>query len=221
MAEDGIGPVRIAVVEDDAVLRAHLAEAIEAAEGFVLAAATDTLAGGLALLEDMPQVLLVDLGLPDGDGLDLIAAARARCGEDCKIVVISVFGDVANVVSAIERGADGYLLKGDGHAEVIAAIRAVLAGGAPISAGVAAHLLARMRGEVRDRANAPTLTAREMEVLADLAKGFSYREVAALHGVSYYTVADQVKSIYRKLQVNSKSEAVFEAVQAGLIRMRE
>lgn len=217
MSETQARPVRIAVVDDDPVLRAHLVETIEAAPDFAVAGAADTLAAGLALLDGEPDVMLVDLGLPDGSGLDLIRAARAR-GLEARIVVVSVFGDVRNVIQAIEAGADGYVLKGDPAGRIADAIRSVLEGGAPISAAVAGHLLARVRGP----AAAPTtLTASEIEVLGDLSKGFSYREVAGLRGVSYYTVADQVKSIYRKLRVNSKSEAVFEAVQAGLIRMRE
>ena len=212
-------PVRIAVVDDDPVLRAHLVETIEAAPDFAVAGAADTLAGGLKLLDERPDLMLVDLGLPDGSGLDLIRAARGR-GLGTGIVVVSVFGDVRNVIQAIEAGADGYVLKGDPAGRIAEAIRSVRAGGAPISASVAGHLLARVRAPAASQAPSP-LTASEMEVLADLSKGFSYREVAGLRGVSYYTVADQVKSIYRKLRVNSKSEAVFEAVQAGLIRMRE
>lgn len=128
----------------------------------------------------------------------------------------------------VEAGADGYLLKGSDAAEIGRAIRTVLDGGAPISPAVAGHILARVRGTALAAAphanpSAPklTLTPGETEVLDALAKGFSYKEVARLRGTSYYTVADHVKAIYRKLAVNSRSEAVFEAVQAGLIKLRD
>jgi len=127
------------------------------------------------------------------------------------------------VVQSIEAGADGYLLKGAEPAEAANAIRSVLDGGAPISPSVAGHILARMRGRdsVPPGASGPTLSPREIAVLTDLAKGFRYKEVARLQGISPNTVGDHVKSIYRKLAVSSRSEAVFEAVQAGLIRLRE
>ena len=105
---------------------------------------------------------------------------------------------------------------------VEAAIRSVLDGGAPISPAVASHILTRMRERTATRAelDAP-LTEKEVAILTDLAKGFRYKEVARLHGISPHTVADHVKSIYRKLAVNSRSEAVFEAVQAGLIKLKD
>ncbi|HYE47208.1 MAG TPA: response regulator transcription factor [Caulobacter sp.] len=214
--------VRIAVIEDDPILRAHVAEAIAAAEGFVLIGAAETLAEGLLLLEAPADLLLLDLGLPDGSGLEVLRAARARGGAELKIIVVSVFGDVSNVVQAIEGGADGYVLKGEEGPRIIDAIRSVLAGGAPLSAAAAAHVLAKLRDRAGPPGEGPNpLTPTEVQVLRDLSKGFSYREVAGLRGVTYYTIADHVKSIYRKLRVNSRSEAVFEAVQTGLIRMTE
>jgi DNA-binding NarL/FixJ family response regulator len=167
-------------------------------------------------------VLLIDLALPDGNGVELIREARAKL-PSIKIIVVSIFGDARSVVRAIEAGADGYLLKGAGEQQAEDAIRSVLGGGAPISPAVASHILARMRergSSTRAELDAP-LTEKETAVLIDLAKGFRYKEVARLHGISPHTVADHVKSIYRKLAVNSRSEAVFEAVQAGLIKLKD
>lgn len=133
----------------------------------------------------------------------------------------SVFGDVRNVVQAIEAGADGYLLKGGDLHETERAIRDVVAGGAPISPAVASHILARVR--VAPSATPTTsvaLTDKETEVLTELARGYSYKEVAIRKGISHHTVADHVKAIYRKLSVNSRSEAVYEAMQSGLIDLQ-
>lgn len=211
---------RIAIVEDDTILREDLARVVTQAEGMEVSGAADTLASGRALLQDAPDVLLIDLALPDGNGVDLIREARAS-RPDIKIIVVSIFGDARSVVRAIEAGADGYLLKGAGEREAEGAIRSVLEGGAPISPAVASHILTRMRETpARAELDAP-LTEKEVAVLTDLAKGFRYKEVARLHGISPHTVADHVKSIYRKLAVNSRSEAVFEAVQAGLIKLRD
>jgi DNA-binding NarL/FixJ family response regulator len=216
--------VRIAIVEDDPVLREHLRDVVERVTGFEIGATAGTLSAGLRLMSGRFDVLLVDLALPDGSGLDLIRYARSCHGSDLKIIVISVFGDVHNVVAAIEAGADGYLLKGAEAERTEQAIRDVVAGGAPISPAVAGHILARIRlGSVPEKTAstaAATLTEKETEVLADLARGFSYKEVALRQGISHHTVADHVKAIYRKLSVKSRSQAVFEAMQSGLINLR-
>jgi DNA-binding NarL/FixJ family response regulator len=212
---------RVAVVEDDAILREDLVRVVANAGGLEPAGVADSLTTGRALLEGAPDVLLVDLALPDGNGADLIREARARL-PDLKIIVVSIFGDARSVVRAIEAGADGYLLKGSGEQQAEEAIRSVLGGGAPISPAVASHILARMRERVTPSSQPQiALTERETAILADLAKGFRYKEVARIQGISPHTVADHVKSIYRKLAVNSRSEAVFEAVQAGLIKLQD
>lgn len=209
----------VAIVEDDLILREELARIVGLETELALAAVADTLAGGRILLAQPLDVLLIDLALPDGSGLDLIAEAR-RAQPQLKIIVVSIFGDARSVLRAVEAGADGYLLKGADAIEAAEAIRTVRAGGAPISPGVAGHILARLRNPPR-AAHPPLLTEKEVAVLTDLAKGFRYKEVARLHGISPNTVADHVKSIYRKLAVNSRSEAVFEAVQAGLIQFKD
>lgn len=232
--------VRIAVVEDDAVLRHALAAMLGQVPGFAVAGVAGTVAGGLDLLRaggGSPDVLLVDLGLPDGSGLELIDEAR-QAAHECRTLVLTVFADVRTVVDAIEAGADGYLLKESGVEQVAAAIRTVMAGGAPISPAVAGHILARIRrepgagggrggaaggsgGGAGRAESAVALTARETEILQELAAGRSLKEVAALQGISHHTVGDHVKSIYRKLAVNSRGQAVHKAVRSGLIRLED
>jgi DNA-binding NarL/FixJ family response regulator len=215
--------VRIAIVEDDPILRGHLLAIVARVDGFELAGAAATYGEGRKLIGTPSQVLLLDLALPDGSGIDLIREARARRPDTLKIIVISVFGDVRNVVAAIEAGADGYLLKGGDVADTERAIRDVIAGRAPISPAVAGHILARVRSSAGAAPSAPLLnplTEKETEVLTDLARGFSYKEVALRQRISHHTVADHVKAIYRKLSVNSRSQAVFEAVQSGLIDLQ-
>lgn len=209
---------RVAIVEDDTVLGQALAQIVAQVDGLEVAGVAESLREGLALVESGVDVLLVDLALPDGSGLTLIEHAHNKL--HCKILVISVFGDVRNVVRAIECGADGYLLKGADTLQVAAAIRTVLDGGAPISPAVAGHILSRVRG-TRPSAQKPpvALTPKEVVILEQLAKGLSFKEVARTEQISHHTVGDHVKAIYRKLAVNSRGEAVFEAVQAGLIKL--
>jgi len=220
-----VQPVRIAVVEDDRILRDGLCQLLSGIEGFSLGGAVGTLREGRRLLGKELDVLLLDLQLPDGSGLELLALARAqaaRSGSQLKVVVLSVFGDVQHVVRAIEQGADGYLLKGADAASVATAIHTVMQGGAPISPAVAGHILARVRQQAPPGGIPPefSLTDKEAAVLTHLARGLSYKEIAEIQQISYHTVADHVKSIYRKMAVNSRSEAVFEAVQSGLISLR-
>lgn len=207
--------MRVGIVEDDPLLSGEIVAAVTAA-GFTVVGTAATLAEGRLLARKALDVLLLDLGLPDGRGHELIANVR------CKVIVLTIFADVTSVIRAIELGADGYLLKDAGSTAVADAIRLVLEGGAPISPAVASHLLARLRRErARPVAERLPLTSREISLLEGLAKGLSFKELAGLFGVSHYTISDHAKAIYRKLAVNSRAEAVFEAVQAGIITMRD
>lgn len=215
-AQDGPLKIRVVLVEDDARFRAAFAAAIEGSSDLALQALAATLREGLALLAGAaPDVLLVDLGLPDGSGVDLIKAARAAWPA-CDIMVSSVFGDESHVLMSIEAGAVGYLLKDSEPERIVEQIRSLRAGGSPISPLIARQVLARLRPPV---ASAETsLSARETEVLNYITKGFSYDDIVRLLHVSRPTVLTYVRRIYAKLQVNSKTEAVYEARKLGLTR---
>lgn len=210
--------ITVGIVEDDPVLRECLGALVDGADGFRLVGSGATVAEGMALLEQAPDALLLDLALPDGSGLEIIGRAR-EIASTTKLLVLTVFADVRSVVTAIEAGADGYLLKESDTGAIAAALRTVLAGGAPISPAVASHILARIRTGARPATPDVVLTAKETQVLEALASGRSLKEVANLHHISVHTVGDHVKAIYRKLSVNSRGEAVYKAVQSGLIRL--
>lgn len=217
------GPARVLLVEDEPNARQRCAEIIENHEKLHLSAQCHCMADALDLLKTRRAAfdfLLTDLELGDGNGADLIRVWRDGGGQNA--MVITVFGDVDSVMRAVEAGADGYLLKSGSDQEMIAAIDTVLEGGAPISAAVAGHLLKKLRRsseEAQSSEPEEALTPRELEVLTDLAHGQSYKEVARTRGISPHTVAGHVKVIYRKLSVNSRGEAVFRAVQEGLINL--
>jgi DNA-binding NarL/FixJ family response regulator len=160
-----------------------------------------------------PDIFLVDVGLPDGSGLDLIADIKA--GTQAKVLVLTMFGDRETVVAAIQAGADGYLLKDSSAAVIREGIAVTLLGGAPLSAAAAVFLLERLR---RDQATpsvantrADDLTEREVSLLRHFARGLSYKETARELDISPLTVGNYVKSIYRKLAVNSRGAAVYAA----------
>jgi len=211
----------VLLIEDDPHTRTLLASIVDAHEQLNITAAVGTRQEGLNELEkNQPDVLLVDLGLPDGDGTDLIHEIYRR-GYSTDAMVITVFGDEKHVVRAIEAGATGYILKDGSNSYIAESIIQLKEGGSPISAPIARYLLNRFRAPVSkiksNDIDLPHLTDREKEVLSKLSRGFNFAEIAEILVISPHTVTSHVKHIYRKLAVRSRSEAVYEAVQLGLI----
>lgn len=215
-------PHTVLLVEDDDATRARLARAVEQFPGLQLAGLASSCREARQQLDRIePEVLLVDLGLPDGSGVEIIREAKRRKGT-IEAMVITVFGDEKHVVSAIEAGATGYVLK-DGSNEYIGeSILELLQGGSPISPAIARHLLRRFRdpapGPAAEDGEVPGLTDREQEVLRLLVKGFTFQEIGKLLGISAHTVTTHVKHIYEKLEVRSRAEAVYEALQLGILK---
>lgn len=206
-------PVQVLVVEDDDALRATLVQQLEAAK-LGIAGAVATVAAARRALASRPSIALVDLCLPDGNGAEVIAEARAL---GVPALVLSAHGDDGSVFGALRAGASGYCLKVDGYERIAEAIRVVLGGGAAIAPGIARRMLDFFRGgapavavaEVDRRAFDPgTLTERERELMELFAAGCTYAEVARILGVSINTVRHHVRGLYEKLHVNSKAEAV-------------
>ncbi len=211
----------VLLLEDDPVTRERLAGIVESMPDLQLAAACADVRSALAWLgsHEPPAVLLADLQLPDGSGIDVIRWLRAHAPA-AEAMVISVFGDEAHVVAAIEAGATGYLLKDASAEDIHQAIVRLLAGESPISSAIARHLLRRFQTSTPAAPDAKPspLTQRESEVLQLIAKGLSYQRIADTLGMSPNTVTSHIKQIYRKLAVNSRGEAVFEAMQMGLLQ---
>lgn len=208
----------VLVVEDDPVFRTAFVDAIAQAPDMRLAGSAASRAQGLALLARTADVLLVDLALPDGSGIDVIREAAAT-QPGCEVIVVTIFGDEQHVFDAIAAGATGYLLKDQPPAEIVEQIRVLRAGGSPISPVIARRLLARFAAEAAPAppASAAPLSEREIHVLQLAAKGYSYDEIAALMHVSPHTVQTYVKRAYRKLQVHTKVEALAEARRLRLL----
>jgi DNA-binding NarL/FixJ family response regulator len=221
-------PIRVALVEDDDAFQRTFLAAVATAPGMVIHTCATTLAQALHMLEQAPaDVLVVDLGLPDGSGIDVIRTAR-RKWPACHAMVSTTFGDEGHVIRSLEAGAYGYLLKDSGPGRLVAEIRCLHAGGSPVSPLIARKVLARFHqpdspaapaaaGHGRDR-QAVTLSAREREVLGHVMKGFTVQEIADFIGVSHHTVHTYVRRSYEKLGVTSRSEAIYEARQLGLLR---
>lgn len=210
----------VLVVEDSLDVARHFVRAIEGAPRLRLSGLAHSVDGAMHLLyERRPRIALVDLGLPDGSGLEVIRAAHTASWR-CESIVISIFGDDRHVLSAIEAGAIGYLQKTLETGDVARAIEVALAGGSPMSPRIARRVLARL---AREQPSPPAqteddrLTQREREVLELVAEGLQRREIAGALGIALGTVGNHIHNIYRKLQVRSNTEAVSKAQRGGLL----
>lgn len=162
------------------------------------------------IIEIVPEVVLIDLGLPDISGMEVIGkVSETGCSAEC--IVLSHSDDDASLFSALSAGAVGYLVKSEAsHFEILKAIQEVINGGAPMSVGIARRIIQELRGDKRKRGNPKVqdLTSKETEILELVSKGFTTKKVAEKLCVCYETVRHHQKAIYRKLQVHSLVEAV-------------
>ena len=229
--EVGQNTIRVMLVDDDDRIQQALRLAIETHPELNLVGQAYTLKEAMAVVEELqPEVVLVDLGLPDGSGLELIAHIHQHM-PGCESMVLTVFGDESHVISSIEAGATGYLTKDTRTADILDRLKQLRAGGSPISPVIARRLLNRFRG-VPTHDQLPTsktaanheftpLSEREQQVLEMVAKGFMQAEIADILGVSINTISTYIKRIYKKLAVNSRTSAVHRANALGLINLKD
>ncbi|ROZ69444.1 response regulator transcription factor [Ramlibacter sp. WS9] len=218
--------VSVLVVEDEPGFLQRFCDAIAAEPALRLCGAATTVAGACTLVDALvPDVVLVDLGLPDGSGVDVIRhAMHGRPTRD--VMVVTMFGDDGHVIDSIRAGATGYLLKDALPKDITASILQVHGGGSPISPAIARRVLTSF-GEHQNSdtaekaphsgrtARSSVLSERETEILRLVGKGLNFKEVAGVLAISPNTVITHVKRIYQKLAVHSRGEAVYEANQMG------
>lgn len=215
-------PLRVVLFEDDPRYRQGVETLLRHSPTLRWVASYPRLEPGLAAARTAAaewDVVLMDLEHPDGSGVHAIRALK-NVRPDLPILALTVFEEPATVLAAICAGADGYLLKRASAAELVAAIRTVGVGGAPLSPGVAGALLQVVRRNAGAPTSAPSrldLTGREQDVLRCLASGHTYQETADRLGIGVETVRTHVRALYRKLQVHSVGEAVARAIRDGLV----
>jgi DNA-binding NarL/FixJ family response regulator len=222
---------RVLIVEDEPEFLRRFTNAVLMDPQLALAGSAGSGRAAIAMLDAAaPDVVLLDLGLPDMNGVEVIRHAM-RQSHPCDVLVVSMFDDDQNVLDSIEAGAAGYLLKDALPESIAGSIQELRSGGSPISPGIARRILSRLRlalGPARPASGPPAgahpqggcsspLTERETELLRLTAKGLSFDTISELMGISPHTVVAHVRKIYRKLAVHSRGEAVYEATQLGLL----
>ncbi|RYX90484.1 MAG: response regulator transcription factor [Comamonadaceae bacterium] len=170
------------------------------------------------------DLALIDLGLPDGSGIDVVSALR-RQQPLALPVVVTIYDDDGHLFPALQAGAFGYLLKEQPQDALVAQLLRMTQGEPPLSPPIARRVLAhfasashRRDSLVRQLENEVSLTERETDVLQRVAKGYTLPEIAAQFGLSKHTIADHIKQVYRKLNVSSRAEAALEAARRGLVQ---
>jgi|SRR5579884_1515086 len=210
-------PIRVGIVEDDRVTREGLAQLIGGTSGFECVAQADSVEHALERMRQAPDVLLLDIRLPGMSGSAGVHVFREKF-PSMQIVMLTVFDDADRVFESICNGACGYLLKKTAPARLLEGIREAHEGGAPMTPEIARRMITLFR----DAAPPPPrsdaqLSPRELRVLALLAEGYGYVNVAASLEISVNTVRNHVRSIYEKLHVHSASEAVAKALRRRMI----
>ncbi|SFG89147.1 response regulator [Streptomyces mirabilis] len=206
--------ITLLIVDDHPVVRDGLRGMFESAPGFTVLgeAANGVEAVALATSLD-PDVVLMDLRMPGGNGVEAIAELGRR-GARAKVLVLTTYDTDSDTLPAIEAGATGYLLKDAPREELFTAVRAAAQGRTVLSPAVASRLISAVRGPASTQ---DSLSAREREVLALVAKGTSNREIARVLFISEATVKTHLTHLYAKLGVNDRAAAVAVAYDRGIL----
>ena len=217
MREGETGIIGVAVIEDEREVREGVGLLIDGNAGYQCVGLYRTMEEALAKLGDeAPDAALVDIGLPGMSGIEGIRILKERFPE-ITLLAFSVYDDDENIFDALCAGASGYLLKNTAPDRLLAGLREVVSGGAPMSPEVARKVIKLFR-EVRPPHRAVhRLTPQETEIIKLLVEGHSYKTTAFELGISLNTVSFHLRNVYAKLQVHSKSEAVSKALRDRIV----
>jgi DNA-binding NarL/FixJ family response regulator len=201
-------PVLVSIVEDDASIRQILTGWINRTEGFRCHTVHGTAESALAKLrEEAPHIVLVDINLPGQTGIECVRRLKVAMPKT-QFVMLTVYEDTAHIFAALKAGASGYLLKRTPCAELLAALKQVHEGGAPMNSYIARKVVQSFYQAPPEGVQAEGLSPREREVLELLARGYYYKEITEVLGLSMSTVNTHVRHIYDKLHVHSRSQAI-------------
>ena len=220
MTESSTAQIRVWLVEDNEVFRRNVQRVINGLEEMICDGSFDSAESSFAALHDnpAPDVILLDVQLPGIDGIAALGKFK-EVAPDTRVIILTVFDDVAKIFRAVCAGASGYVLKASGTDKIGDSIRQVMRGGAPMTPEVAKKVLDAfansdlMPGTEGDYG----LTAREQEILRLLAEGMLKKEIADALSISVNTVSTHLRRVYDKLHVNTNTGAVAKALREGII----
>ena len=213
------GQVRILVADDHPIVRDGLTAVLSTQPDFQVVGEAGSGNEVARLVEEMrPDVVLLDLQMPDGDGVEALTQMR-ESHPDVRVIVFTAFDTDERILAAVQAGAKGYLLKGTPREQIFDAIRVVHSGGSLLQPIIASKLLQQISHSSDSPAATRPVTPREHEVLTLMTRGMQNKEIAADLGISVRTVKFHVTSILGKMNANNRTEAVSVAVQRGLIQI--
>lgn len=208
--------IQVIIVEDDSGMRCELERLVNEAPGFRCQATYSNAESALpGVLKNPPGLVLMDINLPGMSGIDCVKQLRISLPK-VPIVMLTVYEDSESLFKSLMAGANGYLVKRTPRDKLIEALREIGAGGAPMSRSIARkvvdffHQVSQLPPTVTRAPELESLTPREQEILASLAKGHSYKEIAATCGISGDTTRKHMSHIYEKLHVHSRTEAILK-----------
>jgi len=217
MTAAGESTIRVAIVEDRREIREGLATIINGTPGFRCTGAFRSMEEALDRIgQDLPDVVLNDIGLPGMSGIDGIRILKERY-PDLVVLILTIYDDDDRIFDALCAGASGYLLKKTQPARLLESLREAVAGGAPMSPEVARRVIAIFREFRPPDSTKCELTPHEVRLLRLFVEGHNYKTAAAELGVTVHTISFHLRSIYDKLQVHSKSAAVAKALRNRLV----
>jgi len=200
--------IKVAIVEDNNTLRNSLESLFNRTEGMRCVASLNNLLNVVSeIRSSMPDIVLMDIGLPNISGIEGVRTVKANF-PGIQVMMFTVFDDDEKIFDAIRAGASGYLLKKTPPEEIIQAIRDLYQGGAPMTASIARRVIQSFQASPSTVVEDYQLTVRENEILYSLVDGLSYKKIADKYCVSISTIRTHICNIYHKLHVNSKAEAV-------------
>ncbi len=200
--------ISIAIVEDKRSFRSKLANYLNEAPGYHCAFACDSAEEAIKVIPRLlPDVVLMDIHLPSMSGVDCTRRLKDLC-PSVQILILTVYEDNDRIFGALKAGASGYLLKRAEPADILRAIQEVKSGGAPMSSQIACRVVQSFREPARDPLKDEKLSERETEILQELSKGYSSKEIGEHFSISVATVNTHLQHIYEKLHVRSRTEAV-------------
>ena len=207
--------MKVAIVEDDVLLRENLKLLLSGEQGISVVSAYASAEEALAAIKrTRPDILLADIGLPGMSGIDLIREVKNRV-PDLEIMAHTVFDDRETVFSAIKAGASAYILKGSTPRELIDALHTLAKGGSPMSPKIARKVIREFQDDAVDEQY--VLSYREREIVKEIENGLTYKDIASKFNISPHTVHTHIKNIYEKLHAKDRQSALVAARRKGII----